>query len=214
MLFAGVLLWGGYLEVAQELSLRRDGVRTDARVMARRIEDDPEDPKQLLTLQYEASMPGSPPLTKYQADVSVGALRYEQLAPGEDVGILHSRIHPRVFRLADSPPYGVIFLTSLTGLFISIVGVCLVVGGLWSFWVLILLACRSDIQHGWLVDRWEETTVDNDTNFCVSYRFLTASGDQRLAAEVNRRAFHQLRPGSPVQVRAVRGRPEICWLQL
>lgn len=191
VLFAGVLLWLGYLEVAQELSLRRDGVRTDARVMGRRIE-----------------------FTKYRADVSVGAERYQQLAPGQDVVILHSRTHPRVFRLADTPPYGVIFLEGLFGVLFSIMGVFFIVGGLWSFWVLILLACRSDIQHGWLVERWEETTADHDTNFCVSYRFLTASGDQRLAAEVNRRAFHQLRPGNPVQVRAVRGRPEICWLQL
>lgn len=200
--------------VAQELDFLRHGASTEAEVVAHHVTVEAESPEAILTLQYAAPLPGSPSSATYRQEVSVSAERYEQLGLGKQVLIRYSRPDPTQFRLAEDPPISGLALSSFFGSFFTIVGSLHLVAGLCCFFYLVVLACRGENQHGWVVDRWEEPISDDTTNFCVSYRFLTASGDQQLAAEVNRRAFHQLRPGSPVKVRAVRGRPEIRQLQL
>ena len=135
-------------------------------------------------------------------------------APGQDVAILHSRAAPGLFRLVENSEFGNLTLIGLCGVILASIGGFFLVGGLWGFWVLILLACRGKNQPGWVVDRWEEPTADGDSSFCVSYRFLTPSGDPQIGAEVSHRAFHELPPGSPVTVRTVPGRPEIYRLKI
>jgi hypothetical protein len=207
-LSSGVQIWG------EELTLFHEGVRTEGTVMGRRISDDPENPEGILTVQFLASLPGSPSSALVQKDISVAAKHYEQLAPGQDVLLLHSRTNPGLFRLADETHHSGLPFFFLIGGFFTFLGGLFIIGSLWCFFELIQLACRGKSRPGWLENRWVETDGEGAKSFCVSYRFLTPSGDPQIGAEVSRRAFHELPPGSPVTVRTVPGRPEIYRLKL
>lgn len=209
----GLLLWMGLITVRKEIILHREGISTEAVVVAQRpISPIGEESDRILTLRYRAPPPGASTPVFYQQDAVVRAELYLKLAGKRVVLIRHARTNPTLFRLSLDSPRPVLTQMVLVFGFASLF--CVVfVGEMQCITAMILLTFRGDTLQGRLVDQWEDAATEGGTIYCVSYNFQPPSGVPRVAAEVNSSAFHRLRPGDPVKVRVVRGRPGICRLE-
>ena len=65
-----------------------------------------------------------------------------------------------------------------------------------------------------VLDRWTDTDSDNNTVYCVAFRFTPLDHTQVTKVEYNRAAYDSLLPGDPVWVRYLPDRPRVARLEV
>jgi len=204
--------------VVAEVMLIGEGVTTEAVVVARRQERDPERERSILTLEYKARLVPAPAARPFRLEASVSPEFYASIRKGSELPVLYARTDPAVSRLAAEWSVGVLFgpviWTVLSVPFLSL-GVGITLFGIKSFGDQVWLARCGLRIPGRVVDCWVGTCGEGNPYPCVAYHFLSPGGRPHHKAElVDDSAYRRLSPGSEVLVEFVPQRPEICRLVL
>ncbi|MBN1995428.1 MAG: DUF3592 domain-containing protein [Anaerolineae bacterium] len=203
-------------ELRTAILLHTGGVTTEAVVISRRIDPDSESDTYYVTYRYWAPLPQGD-RRQLTHEESVDWDTYKTLIPESRVNVRYVAVKPETVRLeGQSKTLEIVFLTGFMlfgGLFVGI--------GLWLIYTSgqeirydRLLSQHGAITAARLTDRWTQTDSDGGKDYCVAFCFAVLGQPEITATEINRKAYHTLQVGDPVQVRYAPGKPEICRIEI
>lgn len=198
--------------------LKAEGTHTEGVVVSHRIDSDSDGNSYYITYRYTVPLPGGD-RKEFVREETVSRAEYNDLPPESRVEVLYAPSNPEIanLRINFGPPFYLLFIAACGGVFV-LVGLALLIHSWQTASHIRRLASQGRLTGGTITDCWQETDSDGDPVYCVAYRFsvLLPNGSSRVftKAEYNRKAYQTLLPGSPVQIRYVPGRPELCRLEL
>lgn len=184
-------------------------------MISRRIDEDSDGDSYCVTYRYEVPVKGD--RTRLTHEESVDSDTYQALAPESRITVRYSETNPELVRLEGrSRIFEAILLIGMMlvgGLFTAFGGWQIYSSGK-VIYRASMLARHGSVVTGTVTDCWTETDSDGDKDYCVAFCFAEPGQPQITAAEYNRKAYHSLQVGNPVQVRYVPGKPDICSLEV